>query len=125
VPADDENPGMAWLLFSPSGRIGRRPYLLAILFWALLPGIAVSQMFVNEHHELGLALWTLALMTIGLVSMVSLIMLSIKRVHDMGYPAIAAFLLFVPVVSFLALAAFLLWPSAGPNDFGEFTNRPK
>jgi len=116
---------MAWLLFSPSGRIGLGVFALAVLFWAVLPGVPIAQMAANQHDDARLALWTLALVIVGLVSMVSLIMLSIKRVHDMGFAGIFAFLLFVPIASLVALIAFFFWPSAGPNDFGEFTNHPK
>ncbi|MDB5522580.1 MAG: Conserved hypothetical transrane protein [Rhizobium sp.] len=125
MPANNDDPGFMWLLFSPSGRIGRQPYVMSILLWLTLQGVAVSQMLANEHFDGGLLFWTLALVITSLATFVSLIMLSIKRVHDMGYPAIFAFLLFIPVVSFVAAIAFFFWPSAPPNDFGEFTNRPK
>lgn len=124
APAED-NPGMKWLFFSPSGRLGRRPYFMAILFWMVVPGIAISRMFANEHHDAGLAFWTLVLGIICLASLVSFIMLSIKRLHDMGFPAIFVLLLFVPVVSFLALIVLLFWPSGPANDFGNLPNRPK
>ncbi|MBL0370425.1 DUF805 domain-containing protein [Rhizobium sp. KVB221] len=121
----DENPGMFWLFFSPSGRLGRLPYGLAILFWMVLPGVAISQMMANEHNDPALALWTLALVIVSLMSVVSFFMLSVKRVHDMGFAGIFALLTFVPVVSFFAVVAFLFWPSPGPNEFGNSTNRPK
>jgi uncharacterized membrane protein YhaH (DUF805 family) len=119
------SPGMPWLLFSPFGRISRRVYALSLLFWIVLPGIIIPQMFANEHDDGKLVLWTLALVIACGTASISWIMLSIKRVHDMGHPGIFAFLLFVPVANFFAFAAFLFWPSAGPNAFGEYTNRPK
>lgn len=125
MAAADEAPGMIWLLFSPSGRLGRQPYAMSILLWLALQGVTASQMFANEHHDASLALWTLALIVVTLASVVSLFMLTIKRLHDIGQPAVVALLLFVPVVSFLALIALLLWPSTPPNAYGEFTNRPK
>lgn len=125
MAAGSDDPGMTWLLFSPSGRIGRYPYLMSLVFWIFLQAAAVALMFRYEHNDGRLALATLALLLLCLASIVSTVMLTIKRVHDMGYPAIAAFLLFIPVVSFAAFAAFLFWPSAPPNDFGQRTNRPK
>lgn len=125
MPEHDDDPGMAWALFSPSGRIGRWPFALAILFWMVLPGVVVSQMFANQHQDLALALWTLPLVIVSLASVVSFVMLSIKRLHDMGYPGIFVLVLFVPVISFVALVAMLFWPSAPANEFGDFTNRPK
>lgn len=122
---NDDTPGFLWLLFSPSGRISRQPYVMSILLWLVLQGAALSSMFTYENDSAGLALSTLALVLVSLGSFVSLIMLSIKRLHDMGFPAIFVILLFIPVASLFALAAFLFWPSAPSNDFGEFTNRPK
>lgn len=121
------NPGMVWLFFSPSGRLSRQPYVMALLFWMVLQMIAVSQMFAGDrlNNDGLIALATLGLIVVSLLSFLSMIMLTIKRVHDMGYPGLLAFLIFVPVVSFLALICFLFWPSGPPNDFGDYPNRPK
>jgi uncharacterized membrane protein YhaH (DUF805 family) len=123
----DRGPGMAWLLFSPSGRISRQPYVLVLLFWFMLQAATIAQMFVGQRQENDalLALSFLALIVVSLLTFVSMIMLSIKRVHDMGYSGVLAFLIFVPVVSFFALICFLFWPSGPPNDFGDYPNRPK
>ena len=118
-------PSILWLLFSPSGRVSRQPYVMSILLWMALQGLAASRMLASEDHDAGLILSTLALVIVSVATFVSLIMLSIKRVHDMGFPGIFAFLLFIPVVSLFAAIAFFFWPSAPPNDFGEFSNRPK
>jgi len=125
MPASNDDPGFIWLLFSPSGRIDRQPYVMSILLWLVLQGAAVSSMFKFQDNDTGLLLSTLALVIISPVALLSVIMLTIKRVHDIGYPAIYAFLIFVPIVTLFVLIAFLFWPSAPANDFGEFTNRPK
>lgn len=116
---------MGWLFFSPSGRIGRHPFLLAVLFWMVVPAIPITQMFAHQHEDAALALWTLGLLVTFVASVVSLVMLTIKRVHDMGFPGLFAFLLFVPVISFIALLAFMVWPADGPNIYGQQPNRPK
>ena len=123
----DREPGMAWLFFSPSGRLSRQPYVMSFLFWFVLQAVAIGQMFAAErqHNDAMLALATLGLIVVGLISIVSMVMLTIKRVHDMGYPGMLAFLIFVPVVSFFALICFLFWPSGPPNDFGDYPNHPK
>lgn len=123
----NSEPGMAWLLFSPSGRVSRQPYALSFLFWFALQAAAMGLMFSGErtNDDSQLALATLALIAVSLVGFVSMIMLTIKRVHDMGYPGMLAFLIFVPVVSFFALICFLFWRSGPPNDFGAHPNRPK
>ena len=122
----ESEPSRAWFFFSPSGRVSRRPYALGILFWFSLQFAAIGQMFAGDRQNSDslLVLSFLALMIVGLASVVSMVMLTIKRVHDMGYPGILAFVVFVPVVSFLALVCFLFWPSAPPNPFGHATNRP-
>jgi uncharacterized membrane protein YhaH (DUF805 family) len=122
---EDDTPGILWLLFSPSGRIGRQPFVMSMLLWLALLGIAIALMVKFEHQETGLILSALALVILSLGTFVSLLMLSIKRLHDMGFPAIFVLLLFIPVASLFALIAFLFWPSAPPNHFGKFTNRPK
>ena len=118
---------MSWLFFSPSGRVSRQPYVMALLFWMVLQMIAVSQMFTGDrlHSDALIALATLSLIVVSLLTFVSMIMLTIKRVHDMGYPGTLAFLIFLPVVSFFALICFLFWPSGPPNDFGDYPNCPK
>jgi uncharacterized membrane protein YhaH (DUF805 family) len=120
-------PRMLWLFFSPSGRISRQPYIMAFLFWFMLQAVAIGQMFAAERqdNDAMLAIATLGLIVVSLIGFVSMIMLTIKRVHDMGYPGALAFLIFVPVVSFLALICFLFWPSSPPNPFGDYPNRPK
>jgi uncharacterized membrane protein YhaH (DUF805 family) len=118
-------PTVRWLLFGPSGRIGRQPYFLSVLLWLVLQAVAISLMVRYEHDEAGLIVSTLGLVIISFAAFISFIMLSIKRLHDMGYTGFWALLLFVPVVILVAVVAFLLWPSAPPNEFGMFTNRPK
>jgi uncharacterized membrane protein YhaH (DUF805 family) len=125
MAAGTDAPGLMWLLYSPSGRIGRQPFAMSILLWLALQGVTVSQMFANQHRDGALALWTLALILVTLASVVSLFMLTIKRLHDIGYPAIGALLLLVPVASFLVLIALLIWPSTPPNAYGRYTNRPE
>lgn len=123
----DRDPGMAWFFFSPSGRISRRPYALGLLFWFALQFAAIGQMFAGERLNSDglLVLGFLALIVVGLVGTVSMIMLTIKRAHDLGHPGMLAFLIIVPVLSFFALIFFLLFPSGPPNGYGTYTNRPR
>jgi uncharacterized membrane protein YhaH (DUF805 family) len=119
-----DTPGMGWLFFSPSGRIGRRPFVLGFLFWSVVPAIAIAQMFAHRNEDAALALWTLALVVLALTGLFSVLMLAVKRVHDIGLPGPMALLLFLPIASFFALVAFAVWPSDGPNRFGAVANRP-
>jgi uncharacterized membrane protein YhaH (DUF805 family) len=121
-----DNPSVSWLLFSPSGRIGRQAYVMSILLWLMLQGAAVTMMLAFENtSKAGLLLAALALVVISVATFISFIMLSIKRLHDMGFPGLFVLVLFVPLASFFAFIVLLFWPSAPPNDFGEYPNRPK
>lgn len=99
-----------WLLFSPVGRTGRLPYFLGWLFWVAISGFLLARMLASEGNDNQMALWTLALIVSGLVSTVSVVMLTIKRLHDIGYPAPLAICLFIPVLSPFAFIALCLWP---------------
>lgn len=123
----EPQPSRAWFFFSPSGRISRGPYALGLLFWFMLQFAAIGQMFAGQrlHSDGLLILGFLALIAIGLVGTVSMIMLTIKRAHDLGHAGLLAFLIIVPVVSFFALVFFLLFPSSPPNGYGYYTNRPR
>ena len=123
----EPEPSRTWFFFSPSGRLSRGPYALSILFWFSLQFASIGQMFAGDRLNADglLILGFLALIVVALVSVVSMVMLTIKRVHDLGHPGLLAFLLFVPVISFFALFFFLLFPSGPPNDYGARPNRPR
>ncbi|WP_275788068.1 DUF805 domain-containing protein [Pararhizobium gei] len=111
---------MTWLLFSPSGRLGRMPYFLGWLFWVAVGGMLLAQMFASEGDDVQLGLWTLALVVSGLVSTLSIIMLTIKRLHDIGYPGPIVVCLFIPVMSPVVFIALCLWPGqSAPNSYGS------
>lgn len=53
-------------------------------------------------------------------------MLSVKRLHDMGFTGMLAVALFVPVVSIVLLFWMCIGPSdKGPNAYGPTTDRPQ
>lgn len=123
----EQEPSHVWFFFSPSGRLSRGPYALGVLFWFSLQFAAIGQLFAGDRLNSDgiLILGFLALMITALLSVASLVMLTIKRVHDIGHPGLLAFLIFVPVVSFFALVFFLVFPSGPPNDYGSYPNQPR
>ncbi len=111
---------MSWLFFSPSGRVSRLPYFLGWLFWAAVSGFVLSRVLAHQGNDIPLALWTLILVITALVSTASIALLTIKRLHDIGYPGHLAICLFIPVLSPVLFLALCLWPgSEGPNEYGR------
>jgi len=126
-PSPNRQPAsMAWLFFSPSGRIGRKTYTLAVLFWVCVTAMAVQGTTAAPEASASETLFALAGLTILLAGSVSLIMLAIKRFHDLGYPAMLAILLFVPILSLIVLLFLVVFPSQPqPNPYGDITDAPK
>ena len=120
-------PSRAWFFFSPSGRLSRGPYALGILFWFSLQFASVGMLFAGDrmNSDTLLILGLLALILTALFTVVSMAMLTIKRVHDIGHPGLVAFVIFIPVASLFALLFFLLFPSGPPNIYGSYSNRPE
>lgn len=118
-------PTMSWLFFSASGRIGRRLYALSWLYWLCLTGFGISRMFAAQDSDVALASWTLAMLVCALASTASIFLLTVKRLHDIGYPGTVAVCLFIPVISPLMFVALCLWPGANAaNPFGRGPNEP-
>ena len=70
--------------------------------------------------------WGFVFFGVALVSTVSTIMMTVKRLHDMNLPLALIICLFIPAISFFALIAFMVWPGTpGPNDYGRLPDRPK
>jgi uncharacterized membrane protein YhaH (DUF805 family) len=117
---------MVWALFRLSGRLSRKPFILGWLFLTAINGMFLGQVigFQEADGQPG-AFWSLMFLTCVAISFWASMALSIKRLHDMGYPGALAICLVVPAISIIALLAFCVWPgTAGPNTYGERTNEP-
>jgi uncharacterized membrane protein YhaH (DUF805 family) len=122
----DQPPSLRWLFFGWSGRVSRLPYALVWGFWMTLAAAFLTRMVMTPQDEPAFAIWTLLFFAVGVVSTLSSVMLTIKRLHDMALPAPLVLCLFVPAISIFALIAFLVWPGTpGPNPHGRVTDRPK
>ncbi len=98
-------PGLRWpggaaaehdvAVLQPSGRIGRLPLSPRLALLVRRRSVFLAQMMKNEVDDAALARSTLALIVSGVLSTVSIAMLAIKRLHDIGYPGRCA-LLFIP-----------------------------
>ncbi|WP_136657543.1 DUF805 domain-containing protein [Nitratireductor sp. XY-223] len=118
-------PTMRWFFLGLSGRIGRLPYLLGILFLVAVSGLIVSRLASTPEESTAFAFWSLVSLVFGIASIWAMVALSVKRLHDMILPGALALCLFVPAISIVAVFVMCLWPgSAGPNRFGKNENRP-
>ena len=121
---EERGPDIAWLFFGWSGRLSRAPFALGWAFWLMLLSAAFTRIMIVPKEDPSFLLWAFVFIGTGLVSTVSCLMLSIKRLHDMNLPTLLVACLFFPVVSILALLALLFWPGTdGPNDHGRLADR--
>lgn len=112
-------PGMAWLFFSPSGRVSRSSFIKAWAFWFCLVVADIGGMFAHEHDS-GLAFFTLFLTLLAPLATFSVLMLAWKRAQDMGAPGVLAILLLIPALGFIMLLVLMAAPSqAGANAHGD------
>ena len=124
--AEGQRPSFAWFFFRWSGRLGRAPFALGWAFWLMLLSAALTRIVVVPKEDPSFLFWSLVFFAVAIVSTVSSILLTVKRLHDMNLPVPLIICLFIPAISFFALIAFLVWPGTnGPNEYGDAPNRPK
>ncbi|WP_099865797.1 DUF805 domain-containing protein [Pararhizobium haloflavum] len=117
--------GMRWLLFSPSGRIGRKLFILGWLLLTAMNGFMLSVLLAQDEGGAGLAVWTIVALGAGVITVWASAMLSVKRLHDVDMAGALAVLIFVPALSILVLVALAVWPGTqGPNSFGTKRDAP-
>lgn len=114
---------VGWALFKWDGRIGRRVFILGSAFWMMVnAGLVALATARGSDETLTMELLSLFFASIAL-SMVSLIMLGIKRLHDIGLPGIGAALLVIPAFSLIVFFLLCVWPSsATSNRYGPASN---
>ena len=123
---EEQRPNLTWLFFGWSGRLSRAPFALGWAFWLMLLSTALTQIVMVPKEDPSFLFWSFVFVGVGIVSTVSSILLTIKRLHDMNLPVPLIICLFIPAISFFALIAFLVWPGTnGANDYGRVPNRPK
>jgi uncharacterized membrane protein YhaH (DUF805 family) len=116
---------MRWLLFSGSGRVTRKTFMLAVAFWFVVLAIPLTMAARVTQGAPAQAIIGLAIVFSFALSCFSILMVAMKRVRDIGLPGPVAFAILVPVLSFVALIALCALPSSpGPNRFGPGPDRP-
>jgi uncharacterized membrane protein YhaH (DUF805 family) len=123
---EEQRPSLTWLFFGWSGRLSRAPFALGWAFWLMLLSASLARIIVVPQEDPSFIFWSFVFVGTAIVSTISSVMLTIKRLHDMNLPVPLIICLFIPAISFFALIAFMVWPgTAGANDYGAVTNRPK
>ena len=123
---EGQRPNLTWLFFGWSGRLSRAPFALGWAFWLMLLSAALARIMIVPKEDPAFLFWGFVFFGVALVSTVSTLMMTIKRLHDMNLPLALIICLFIPAISFFALIAFMVWPGTpGPNDYGRLPDRPK
>ena len=117
--------GMRWLLFSVSGRLSRRAYAWAMLFWTVVLAIPTSAAVQAAPDSPAMTTAGFGIIFTFLPAAWSVAVMSIKRLHDAGLPGVLVGVLVVPAASFFMLLFIMLWPSfKGPNRHGPAPDHP-
>ncbi len=123
---EGQRPNLTWLFFGWSGRLSRAPFALGWAFWLMLLSATLARIMTLPKEDPAFLFWGFVFFGVALVSTVSTIMMTVKRLHDMNLPLALIICLFIPAISFFALIAFMVWPGTpGPNDYGRLPDRPK
>jgi len=116
---------MRWLLFSVSGRLSRRAYAWALLFWMVALAVPVSAAVNAAPDSSALTMAGFGIIFSFVPAAWSMAVMSIKRLHDAGLPGILVAVLVIPGASFFMLLVIMLWPSVrGPNKHGPGPDHP-
>ena len=117
---------LIWLFFRTSGRVSRTAYFLSGLLVAIVQAFPLYRFTLVAEGTSESEIWSILFLLAFLASLWSNIALAVKRLHDFGKPGMAAIMLFVPVVSFIALFVLCLFPgNPGPNRYAHRTNAPQ
>jgi uncharacterized membrane protein YhaH (DUF805 family) len=120
-------PGLLWLFFSFKGRIARQSFALGAGF-LLLPQIFIILQIIkaDETDQSGeLALWGLVLLICAAATLWSVIVLHVKRLHDLdlhGAFAFIAMLSGINLVFFIFLACTPSKPETNKHGPPPFRN---
>ena len=103
------------LLFSPTGRLNRLPYIFTPIF------IALALLLIDFLMKLTIGSSDLNIIFYG-ISIIIYIMLTIKRWHDVDKSGWLTVLSFIPIVNFFT--ALFLWFAKGTNGKNQYGDNP-
>lgn len=112
-----------WLFFGFSGRISRRSYFLSGLLLLIVQIFLLYRFTAVEEGTDASAFWAMMFTLAAIVSVISNIALTAKRLHDVDRPGWLA-VLFLIAGFFMYVFLCFLPGSPGANRYGEATNSP-
>ncbi len=122
----EKNPAtVRWALFAFNGRISRATYILGQLFMLSILVVIVVLIVQTPESNPRFVLWGLVFILVGFAAFWSVIALSVKRLHDLGWPTALVLALFVPFASPVMIIILAVMPGMqqenefGPAPFGK------
>jgi uncharacterized membrane protein YhaH (DUF805 family) len=106
---------VGWALFLWDGRIGRRIFILGTLFWMMTNAAVIAFVTGQSDEQVAPGFLSLFLASASL-SLLSLLMLGTKRLHDVGMPGVVAALLIMPAFSLIIFFVLCVWPSVEDDN---------
>jgi uncharacterized membrane protein YhaH (DUF805 family) len=90
---DTRNDWFLKIFFSPKWRIWRKQFFLYSLFWSFIV-MLFSYLFTRYFFNINIIVW-------DIIILIFMVILNIKRIHDLDKSAWFIFIYFIPVVWFL------------------------
>ena len=124
MPQRPDPPSIGWLLFGFNGRIARQSFILSQLFMLSLFAVIVARIVAVRGDESATTFCGFMIILLMGASAVSILALTIKRLHDLSMPGALALILFVPTVNVIFIIVLMALPSRqeenehGPPPFG-------
>ncbi len=117
-------PTVKWVLFSWQGRLGRQSYFWAAMLLILVQIYMLTKAagFDQSNHDQMVQLGFGAIF-VWLATAWAAYAMTLKRIHDIGWPNYYAFGIFLPMFSMLFIFAMMLVPGSpetnqhGPPPF--------
>ena len=120
MKAKSPKPTVWWALFSYRGRLSRQSYLLgAALMLVMNIYIVLNTVFADQNDRDQMAVWGIALIGFWFFSLLAVLALSVKRLHDLDLPGIWVVCLFFPIINMIFVITLMMKPgSQKTNEHG-------
>jgi uncharacterized membrane protein YhaH (DUF805 family) len=110
-------PSVWWALFSYRGRLGRKSYFLGgLLMLVVHIYIILNLVQVDRNNREMMAVWGFVLIGFWFVSLLAVLALTVKRLHDLNLSGAWAILLFIPAVTVIFVVFIMLKPGSRQNN---------